>query len=187
MDIFFASLFFLFETCLRVSLGGPALALQDWGSNTADGQQWVVELLVTSNSSPLPWHIQGAFFWDYSRMGIHGMRIADYLEYYQAKEWVIQKWFHSWKELAWELIRGSEKSQEYRGLMYFAKRTVLWLIPFFGINHFQNDSVHSSFGGGMTRILFHSFWNWNVTQKNASCFSSLHSHSGIVRKECTLN
>ena len=55
------------------------------------------------------------------------------------------------------------------------------------MNRFQNDSVHFTFGGGMTRILFRSFWNWNVTQKNASCFSSVCSHSGIVPKECTLD
>ena len=56
--------------------------------------------------------IQGASFWDYSRMRMHGMRITDYLEYYQGKEWVIRKQFHSWEELAWELIRGSEKSKK---------------------------------------------------------------------------
>ena len=38
----------------------------------------------------------------------------------------------------------------------------------------------------MTRIVFRSFWNWNVAQKNASCFSSVCCHSGIVPKECTL-
>ena len=91
-------------------------------------------------------------------MRMHGMRIADYLEYYQAKEWVIQKRFHSWEELAWELTRESEESKEYCGLMYFVKRTLFLLIPFFQINRFQNDSVHS-------RIVFRSFRNWNVTQK----------------------
>ena len=48
------------------------------------------------------------------------MRIADYLEYYQAKEWVIQKRFHSWEELPWELIRGSEKSQKSIAGSFFA-------------------------------------------------------------------
>ena len=33
---------------------------------------------------------------------------------------------------------------------------------------------------------YHSFWYWNVTQKNASWFFSVYSHSGIVPKECTL-
>ena len=70
--------------------------------------------------------------------------------------------------------------------MYFAKRTLFWLIPFFRIKMFQNDSVRFTFGGGMTRIVFRSFWNWNVAQKNASCFSSVCCHSGIVPKECTL-
>ena len=70
--------------------------------------------------------------------------------------------------------------------MYFAKRLLFWLIPFFRINRFQNDSVHCTFGGGMTRTVFRSFWNWNVTQKNASCFSSVCSLSGIVPKECSL-
>ena len=129
---------------------------------------------------------KGAFFWDYSRMRMHGMRIADYLEYYQAKEWVIRKWFHSWEEWAWELIsREPRESNEYRGLMYFAKRTLLWPIPFFRTNRFQNDSVPSFHlrGRNMTRTVFRSFWNWNVTQKNASWFSSVCSHSG----EFTLN
>ena len=39
----------------------------------------------------------------------------------------------------------------------------------------------------MTGIVFCSFRNWNVTQKNASCFSSVYSHFGIVPKECTLS
>ena len=92
----------------------------------------------------------------------------------------MSKRFHSWEEMSWELIRGSEKS--------IAGSCIFLLIPFFQINRFQNDSVHSTFGGGMTRIVFRSFWNWNVTQKNASCFSSVCSHSGIVpHKECTLS
>ena len=118
-------------------------------------------------------------------MRMHGMRITDYLEYYQGKEWVIRKQFHSWEELAWELIRGSVKS--IAGSCTLRKEHVFLLISFFQINRFQNNSVHSISGDGMTRIVFRSFRNWNVTQKNASCFSSVCSHSGIVPKECTLS
>ena len=71
---------------------------------------------------------EGAFSWDYSRMRMHGMRIMDYLEYYQAKEWVIRKRFHSWEELAWELIRGSQKSQKN-----IAGSCILWKEHFFGL------------------------------------------------------
>ena len=67
---------------------------------------------IENKSETLYYCLRVQFFWDYSRMRMHGMRIADYLEYYQAKEWVIRKQFHSWEELAWELIRGSEKSQK---------------------------------------------------------------------------
>ena len=81
-----------------------------------------------------------------------------------------------------------EKRAKYRRLMFFCEKNTSqkFEFPFFRINRFHNDSVHSTFAGGMPGIVFRSFLNWNVTQKNASCFSSVCSHSGIVPKECTL-
>ena len=58
-------------------------------------------------------------------MRMHGMRIADYTEHYQPKERVIRKRFHSWEELAWELIRGSQKSRVSRAHVFCEKNTCL--------------------------------------------------------------
>ena len=114
------------------------------------------------------------------------MRIADYLEYYEPKEWVIRKRFHSRGELAWELIRGIQASKRIAGSCILRKEHSLLTYSVLPNKPFSGWFCSLNLRGRNDQNSISFIPELECHPKERNLINSMRSHFGIVPQKCTL-